>query len=74
MAPGGIIMPPGKPGALPWINPMNWPMACKPVKPPKNPRPDGTPVSKYSRGYMDAPFVYALLDYTVAQEVWVDMH
>lgn len=47
---------------------------CKPVKPPKEPRPDGKPLPKNSRGYASAAFVEAVLRWKQEQEVWGEMH
>jgi hypothetical protein len=46
----------------------------KPVKPPKEPRPDGQPLPKHSRGYASAAFVEAILQWKQANEVWAEMH
>jgi hypothetical protein len=46
----------------------------KPVKPPKEPRPDGKPLPKNSRGYASAEFVQKVLEWKQAQEVWGEMH
>jgi hypothetical protein len=46
----------------------------KPVKPPKNARPDGTPVPKNSRGYMTAEYVDARDRYFEASDLWVELY
>jgi len=47
----------------------------KPVKPPKNTRPDGTPVPKNSRGYMgDMDYIMKLDAYQKGSELWTELH